>query len=106
VLAVYLNSHWLNLNGPRHVFDVVGQCFSLAQAKNCAGWQAAADVIVQPDVRGYSYDGFEHAAELIASGEQAARDALPHLLKWIEQAEFPSALPKTAKQISPATTPA
>ncbi|MFB3915802.1 MAG: patatin-like phospholipase family protein [Terriglobales bacterium] len=104
VLAVYLSAHWVNLKGPRHVFDVIGQCFSIAQARMCSLWQSSADLILQPDVRGFSYDGFEHAPELIASGEQAAREALPALLSWITDPQVtvalahatPVALPPTA----------
>ncbi len=82
VLAVYLSAHWVNLNGPRHVFDVIGQCFSIAQAKMCGLWQSAADLILTPDVRGFSYDGFDRAEELVKAGEQVAREALPTLLQW------------------------
>ena len=86
VLAVYLSAHWVNLEGPRHVFDVIGQCFSIAQAKMSSLWQSAADLILTPDVRGFSYDGFDQAKQLIANGEAAAREALPTLLHWIDAA--------------------
>jgi NTE family protein len=82
VIAVYLSAHWINLAGPRHLFDVIGQCFSIAQEKMCGAWQGAADVVLQPDVRGFSYDGFERAPELIRAGEAAARAALPTLKQW------------------------
>jgi NTE family protein len=82
VVAVYLSAHWVNLAGPRHLFDVIGQCFSIAQEKMCGAWQGAADLVLQPDVRGFTYDGFEHAPELICAGEAAARTALPTLKQW------------------------
>jgi NTE family protein len=85
VVGVYLSAHWVNLTGPRHVFDVIGQCFSIAQSRMCGMWVAAADVVLQPDVRGFSYDGFERAAELIASGEKTAREMLPLLKSWVEE---------------------
>src|SRR5207248_6964517 len=75
VIAIYLSAHWVNLDGPRHIFDVIGQCFSIAQSRMCGLWENAADVILQPDVRGFSYDGFERAPELIRAGEIAARNA-------------------------------
>lgn len=99
VLAVYLSAHWVNLNGPRHVFDVIGQCFSIAQQKMCGLWESAADVILTPDVRGFSYDGFERANELIASGEAVARAALPKIKAWIAQ---PEAQVAGAKVVRPA----
>jgi len=83
VLGVYLSAHWVNLKGPRHVFDVVGQCFSIAQQKMCGLWESAADVVLTPDVRGFSYDGFERSSELIASGEKVARIALPQIKQWL-----------------------
>ncbi|HWR17244.1 MAG TPA: patatin-like phospholipase family protein [Terriglobales bacterium] len=95
VIGVYLSAHWVNLSGPRHVFDVIGQCFSIAQQKMCGLWESAADVIITPDVRGFSYDGFERAPELIAAGEKVARAALPQIESWL-------AKPKEAKVKLPA----
>ncbi|MGZ4818581.1 MAG: patatin-like phospholipase family protein [Terriglobales bacterium] len=85
VIAVYLSAHWVNLNGPRHIFDVIGQCFSIAQSKMSGLWETAADVILQPDVRCFSYDGFDRAPELIRAGEVATRQALPAIRQWFAQ---------------------
>lgn len=101
VLAIYLSAHWVNLKGPRHIFDVIGQCFSIAQAKMSPVWQAAADLILQPDVRGFSYDGFDRAEELVAVGEAAARQALPTLLEWIGRRED---APEVSKSAAPIVT--
>ncbi len=81
VVAVSLSAHWVN-KSPRHVFDIIGQCFSIAQAKTCGIWQAAADVVLEPDVKGFSYDSFERAPELIRAGETAARKALAKIKEW------------------------
>lgn len=83
VIAVYLAAHWVNLQGPRHVFDIIGQCFSIAQQRMSAAWQASADLVLEPDVRGFSYDAFDHACDLIASGEESAQRALPVLKHWV-----------------------
>jgi NTE family protein len=101
VIAVYLSAHWVSLDGPRHIFDVIGQCFSIAQSRMCGLWEAAADVIVQPDVRGFSYDGFDGAPELIRAGEQAARAALPAIRQWFAPPET-AALAAQVKAPSPA----
>ena len=93
VIAVYLSAHWVNLSGPRHVFDVIGQCFSIAQQKMCGVWEAAADVVLQPDVRGFSYDGFDRAPELIRAGEAAARLALPAIRQWLAPPQTAALLP-------------
>jgi len=102
VLGVYLSAHWVNLKGPRHVFDVVGQCFSIAQQKTCGIWEAAADLVLTPDVRGFSYDGFERAPELIASGEKVARAALPMIKSWFAQ---PHTAGEKAKMPAPVIAP-
>ena len=108
VLAVYLSANWVNLDGPRHVFDVIGQCFSIAQAKMCGPWQSAADLIVMPDVRGAGYDAFDQAKELVRAGERAAREALPTLLQWIGHSSTPQATQRTdetKEKLSPVMTP-
>jgi len=100
VIGVHLSAGWVNMNGPRHVFDVIGQCFSIAQQKMCGIWEAAADMIVTPDVRGFSYDGFDRCKELIASGELVTRAAMPKIKSWLEQAT-----PQPAAQQSVQATP-
>ena len=103
VIAVYLSAHWVNLDGPRHVFDVIGQCFSIAQQKMCGVWEAAADLTLQPDVRGFSYDGFDRAPELIRAGEVAARASLPAIKQWLAPVKTPALVsPVKAQNPSPA----
>ena len=82
VIAVNLKGKWSNTDGPRHIFDVIGQCFSIAQDMNCAQARACADLIIEPDVTGYRYDDFEHSAELVRIGEEMARKALPKIRAW------------------------
>jgi NTE family protein len=84
VLAVSLRSHWKNSDGPRHIFDVIGQCFSIAQDVNCAQARSCADLVIEPDVTGYRYDDFERSAELVRIGEEATRAAIPAIRKWLE----------------------
>jgi hypothetical protein len=47
-------------------------------------WREAADVVIEPDVAGFSYDDFKRAPELIHVGEVAMRKALPEVRKWLE----------------------
>jgi NTE family protein len=84
VIGIYLSAHWVQMRGPRHLFDVIGQCFSIAQARMSAQWKKDADLVLEPDVDGFTYDGFDRSAELIASGERAMRAALPELKKFLE----------------------
>lgn len=83
VLAVHLKGRWGTPAGPRHLFDVIGQCFSIAQDKSSGLWRPAADLIVEPDVNGFKYDDFEHTAELIRAGETVMREALPLVRSWL-----------------------
>jgi NTE family protein len=84
VISVHLAAHWVNNKGPRHIFDVIGQCFSIAQSKMCGAWQAASDIVLTPNVSGFGYDQFERAPELIAFGEKVAREAVPQMKAWLE----------------------
>lgn len=96
VLAIYLSAHWVNTKGPRHIFDVIGQCFSIAEAKMCHLWKAHADMVLEPNVNGFTYDGFERAKELIKVGEDATREVVPQLHAWFD----------AARELQTVTTPA
>jgi NTE family protein len=84
VLAVHLKGQWNKNGAPRHLFDVIGQSFAIAQDMMGHVWRGAADIVVEPDVAGFGYDDFKRAGELIKSGEKAMRDALPEMRKWLE----------------------
>ena len=105
VIGVYLSAHWVNMNGPRHVFDVIGQCFSIAQQKMGSLWRVATDLVLEPDVKGFSYDGFDRTNELIRVGESVAREALPLIRKWLQAPVAEPAANLKAKRIvaQPAT---
>jgi len=105
VLAVHLKGHWTSGEGPRHLFDVIGQCFAIAQEMNCDLWKKAADLVLEPDVNGYKYDAFEYSPALVRAGELATRAALPEIRKWLEPA--PTATKVRKPRITqPATMPA
>ena len=100
VLAVHLKGCWINENGPRHMFDIIGQCFAIAQEMNCRQWIESSDLVLEPDVDGYRYDDFEHSSALIRAGESAARAALPELRKWMRQDLHPTT-PKLGAGVTP-----
>jgi NTE family protein len=89
VLAVHLNAHWVDTNGPRHVFDVIGQCFSIAQAQMSCIWKRDADLVIEPNVDGFAYDGFERAKDLMLAGENSIRPVLPVIKDWMKVAAVP-----------------
>ena len=84
VLAVHLKGRWTNGGTPRHLFDVIGQCFAIAQDMCSGQWKEAADMVIEPDVSTFEYDAFVHTAALIKAGEVAARAAVPALRKWLD----------------------
>jgi len=102
VIAVHLKGTWSNGSAPRHLFDVIGQSFAIAQDAMSPVWRAVADLVVEPDVAGFAYDDFKRAPDLIRVGETAMRQALPQVRKWLETAadaatgKAVSAVPRTA----------
>lgn len=95
VIAVYLKAHWVNEAGPRHFFEVIGQCLSIAGTRMCTVWEPYADVILRPEVNGFAYDSFTRVEELVRLGEEAARTALPVIRGWLGQ---PPAEKQSAKK--------
>jgi len=105
VLAVHLKGSWTNRDGgPRHLFDVIGQCFSIAQAMTCSVWQPAADLVIEPDVNGFRYDAFEQTTDLVRAGEVVTRAALPEIRKWLEPVR--KATVRKSPIVNPAAVPA
>ena len=84
VLAVHLKGQWSKTAAPRHLFDVIGQSFAIAQDRMSPVWRSAADLVIEPDVAGFDYDDFKRADELMHVGEMAMRRALPEVRKWME----------------------
>ena len=106
VIAVHLRGQWTKDGAPRHLFDVIGQSFAIAQDQMSHLWRGAADVVVEPDVAGFAYDDFKRAGELINAGEIAMRKVLPEVRKWLETPQTsiaPKARPAVAQ---PAPMPA
>ena len=103
VVAVHLKGRWSNGNAPRHLFDVIGQCFAIAQDMSSSHWREAADLIVEPDVNGFEYDAFVHTGALIKAGEAATREALPMLKTWVEMGQ-PLANARAARALVQAAT--
>ena len=93
VLGVHLRTRWNTSGSPRHFFDVIGQCFAIAQTRMSLHWAQDADLLLQPDVADFGFDDFERADELIAIGEDAMRSALPALkakLGIVDKIDSPS----------------
>ncbi|HKD79025.1 MAG TPA: patatin-like phospholipase family protein [Candidatus Angelobacter sp.] len=87
VISVYLAAHWVKPGGPRHVFDVIGQCFSIAQSRMCGPWTTASDIVLTPEIGEFAYDDFVRAPDLIRAGEVVTRAALPQIRQWYPVAQ-------------------
>jgi len=102
VLAVHLKGTWAKGGPPRHLFDVIGQSFAIAQDAMSSLWKDAADLVIEPDVAGFAYDASKRADDLVRAGEVAMRNALPEVRKWLET---PAGEPLPAKARSAAAGP-
>lgn len=98
VLGIYLSAHWTQQRPPRHLFEVVGQCFSIAQARMSDLWKKDADLVVEPNVSGFTYDCFDRPKELIVLGEESVQAVVPQLRTLLN---LPS--PESAITPAPAT---
>jgi NTE family protein len=94
VLGVHLVSHWTQTGAPRHFFDVIGQCFSIAQTRMTPQWEKDADLLLHPNVDGFVFDDFTRVHELIAVGEESMRAALPELKRKLGIVEVKEAAAK------------
>jgi len=90
VAAIYFSAHWVQ-KSPRHVLEVIGQCFSIAQANMSCLWQSHADLLIEPDVSAFGFDDFQKALSLVQVGAEAGRKVLPTFRAWAaERAAYES----------------
>jgi NTE family protein len=106
VLAVHLKGTWANGGPPRHLFDVIGQSFAIAQDAMSSMWKESADLVIEPNVAGFAYDDFKRADDLIHAGEVAMRKALPEVRKWLTAPEEPAQAKTVDAKGSPEARPA
>ncbi|MGA8503385.1 MAG: patatin-like phospholipase family protein [Candidatus Sulfotelmatobacter sp.] len=106
VIAVHLRGQWSKDGAPRHLFDVIGQSFAIAQDQMSHLWRGAADVIIEPDVAGFAYDDFKRAGELITAGEIATKKVLPEIRKWLETPDASTMAKARPAMARPAPMPA
>jgi NTE family protein len=100
VLAVHLKGQWCSQSAPRHLFDVIGQSFAIAQDRMSDRWRQGADLVIEPDVAGFGYDDFKRAGELLKVGEVAMRRAMPEVRKWFETRLDERATPRFRQAIA------
>jgi NTE family protein len=104
VAAIFFSAHWVQKT-PRHVLEVIGQCFSIAQANMSCLWQAHADLLIEPDVSAFGFDDFQKALSLVKVGEEAARQVVPTFRAWAaERAAYESCLRESEQKKFSLTT--
>jgi len=107
VLGVHLHTRWPQAVAPQHFFEVIGQCFAIAQTRMSTHWAKDADLLLEPNVDGFAYDDFARVDELIAIGEESMRAALPALKKKLRIVDQSAARPaNTTVTKTPAVQPA
>jgi NTE family protein len=91
VIAVFLSGE--NSRRPTNITDVIGRSFAIVQRHADFGWRAKADVVIEPNVRDFTWDDFAKTPELVAAGEQAAVEALPRITAAMRPVSTASAGP-------------
>ena len=65
------------------MLSVVSRCFQIMSERTQNSWRRYSSIVIAPAVADMSWDSFASAKKLIQSGEQAARAAMPVILKWL-----------------------
>jgi NTE family protein len=66
-----------------NMLSVVSRCFQIMSGRTQNSWRRYSSVVIAPPVADMSWDSFASAKKLIHLGEQAARAAMPAILKWL-----------------------
>jgi NTE family protein len=88
---------------PQSLFAVVHRCFQILSSRTEHEWRRHSSVVITPKVRDVAWDGFQSCANLIQAGEQAAEQAMPHILAWFDHDDgLRVGPPWTAPAVKPA----
>ena len=82
IIAVNVGTPLLARESLGSAFGVAQQMINILTEQNVATSIATlkpADILISPDLRGYTFFDFERGAEMIARGEAAAKAALPQI---------------------------
>jgi NTE family protein len=75
---------------PTNSFEVVNRCFRIMSARAQSAWRSRSDLVIEPEVSRFDWNGFGSARQLIAAGEQAAVGALSAIQEWFEKPAAPA----------------
>lgn len=80
IICVDVSDPLASADSIRTLLDVLDQSISFRTTASTEEQRQLCDVIIEPDIEGLSAIAFDRAAEWIARGEAAAREALPRIL--------------------------
>lgn len=86
VIAVNLGGMTIG-ERPTNFFEIISRSFSILLRSSEPAWRPLADLVIEPEVEGFRWDDFARTPDLIASGERAARQALPQILAALESGQ-------------------
>ncbi|OHD64351.1 MAG: hypothetical protein A2176_01825 [Spirochaetes bacterium RBG_13_51_14] len=90
VIAVDVGAPLYKKDELKSVVEIMDQSVSLLGALSTRREQLLSDILIIPDIKGFSSSDFKRGKELIAVGEEAARLMLPELKRLAEeQGKFP-----------------
>ena len=89
VIAVYLES--AVAESPRTVADVINRSFNIIQRHADIAWRQQADLIIEPDVKGFVWDDFTRTHDMVAAGEDATKAMIPQIRALLGEAKRDSA---------------
>src|SRR5262249_10560610 len=67
---------------PRSITEILGRLIDLPLLRNTQDSRKLADLVITPDLIGFSTGDFSKGLEIIPKGEQAARAAAEALSRW------------------------
>jgi NTE family protein len=69
--------------------EIMSQSISIEVHKESRRQAALADLVITPDTSAYSFTDFPKMTEIVRIGEEAAREALPHIRELMKQKAGP-----------------
>lgn len=88
VIAVHLKNDGLP-RAPNNLFQVIDKAFQIAGRRGEPAWRQDCDVLIQPDVRDFTWDDFKRSDEIIQAGERAASAMLPAVRALLQTSRSP-----------------
>ena len=90
IIAVDVGAPLYKKDELKSVMNIMDQSVSLLGARSTKEQQLLSDILLAPDIKGFSSSDFKRGKELIALGENTARLALPEMKALAElQKQFP-----------------